>query len=748
MPLPDYIQQGLGWSPGPMGFVDDGSMVPPMPEPQPGPTLSDFGGLHPDVARQIGLAPPLPPPEVAVAPPQQLPSMTAAPPEGPPPPAEYQVPAAAFGGGRPPAQAPQPSAPQPQRPPDQPRGFDAQMADLQRREDTVTNQQVGAIGAGVQAQEGLHADQLAAYQKNKDVLEANNAERKQAQEERDKVYAKNTAQVEADIQRIDNYKTNPNKFMDEMGLGDSMRWGIAQILAGFGQALMRQNGPNPVTAMLQQRIHDANVAQRDERDQMVQRLGFDKEARTEAQSFSTHRLADIDHRDGLAGVQLAKALEMAAAKSADPIARANGMAEAAKVRAEANKQLTKAIDMKSQHDIQVQQVGIAQQNANISAANAAESARHNAATEDLTAQQRDIEAAKALKAGKTDEAKLIRERSMGGESRPVLDKDGKVIGSEVGLITKKNGDVWIPNGTEQTVSALQKKHNASTQLVQTLDAIRREGPEWLTNMGNSDKYQRLKQLMGDLRLQAIAAKDLGVPTGHDIELAEAFAGTNDPTRWRDSLAGIMSSRDSIVRDHNVELRTAGLDKDWNPPDAGALPKPEETAEDKQVKVAMGSRSDDPGSVLDSQTGKYAPKMAGMYHVDPDAPATVPRPSPTDVEVTKNFPKMGAGQRALIETWAGALKSNDPQLATRAASILAKLSTDADEPGVRDYAAKVLRDNVGSNIPSSPEATTGASGEGHSGAVGGNSMAAPDGVDPRVWNQMIAPQARASTSTAR
>lgn len=148
--------------------------------------------------------------------------------------------------------------------------------------------------------------------------------------------------------------------------------------------------------------------------------------------------------------------------------------------------------------------------------------------------------------------------------------------------------MWIPNGTEAQVSDLQKQHAAATALVQTLDTIRRIGPEWLSDTKNTDKVQQLKQLMGDARLQAIAAKNLGVPTGHDIELAENFIGTSDPTRWKDSLAGLIQGRDSLVRDHNAMLRTHGLDKKWDPPDLSHPPAAKDATADKQLKMLLDS----------------------------------------------------------------------------------------------------------------------------------------------------------------
>ena len=175
--------------------------------------------------------------------------------------------------------------------------------------------------------------------------------------------------------------------------------------------------------------------------------------------------------------------------------------------------------------------------------------------------------AKTAKA-EADKQKLILERSIGGEVTPVKDAQGNVVGRTLGPITTSKGDVWIPTGTEPQVTKLQDEHAATLKYLGTIDEIRRLGPEYLSDVGNSEKLQRLKQLAGTARLQAIAMNGLGVPTGHDIELADTFVGTSDPTKLRSSLAGLMQGRETAVRNHNKALARAGLDKYWNPPDLG------------------------------------------------------------------------------------------------------------------------------------------------------------------------------------
>lgn len=367
--LPPEVRARLGLPPIP---ADDGSAALPGSAP-------NFGGLDPSVVQGLGWAPPPPPtdaPSLASAntpPPQQLPSMAGQPlPGGPATAPDYQVPVSAFG-GTPPTGAPRGAAPTAQqgapaqRAPQaaKPLSFDQQLANLQQREQDTEAAQTGAIQAGVEAQQGLHAEQLKSYATADETIKANAAQRKAEDERYQTIYEKNRAQTAADRQAIDSHKYNPNKFMDQMGVGDHLRWGIAQILAGIGQGMMRQGGPNPVTQMLQQKIHDANQAQQMERDNLVQKLGFDKETGQDAATYHATRAAALDKADGLAFTALGKSLEEAAIKSGDPMARANGLKEAANIRAMGDERLKSYIQLQSQHDHQQAELGIQRQQVGI-----------------------------------------------------------------------------------------------------------------------------------------------------------------------------------------------------------------------------------------------------------------------------------------------------------------------------------------------------------------------------------------------
>lgn len=254
-------------------------------------------------------------------------------------------------------------------------------------------------------------------------------------------------------------------------------------------------------------------------------------------------------------------------------------------------------------------------------------------------------AARAAEKGQTKAAEDIQKRGIGGEMAVSKDKDGNVIYKDdgtpeidVGLITKKNGDVWIPTGTDTTISELQKQHPAVAGLIGTIDEIRRLGPEWLSDTSNSDKKQKLDQLFSAAKSQATAVLGLGVPTGRDIELATGALGTTDPTRFRSSLAGLNQARNTFLRVHQERLKAAGLDKEWRPPDLANVPK----APIDAVRTMLRAKPDVTYEKAFNQAlGYYYPKdkVSDAQHREAVARAT---------EEAKSFQEISPKQRRTIE----------------------------------------------------------------------------------------------------
>lgn len=706
--FPDYLQQGWGFS-------------PPVDVPE------QFGGLHPSVAQALGLAPPQPAPPPQLAPPAdappvqplQLPSAAEQPatPQSAPS-KDFQVPVTAIDGPgtKPPASA------QPQRPAKPPTS-DQLAVQAQQKQDTADQAQQGAIRESEMVQRAQAADEQQVFAAHDERAKQLEQEQKAFRDDAVKIRAQKEAYAKATLQKVDDYKIDQNKFMNDMGMGQALGWGIGAALATMGDALRGVKGPNPVIQMMQAKMAEAVRAQIDERDQLKERAGRAEHALDRYDVFTKDKEAAFQMRMAEGERMLGNVLRSTAAKYKDATIQAGADAEAAKLYQSSADRAMKAVDSAATREHQQKQLQIA-------GFQASEAARHNKAMEDLTSQQRDIEAAKAARAGQADQAKLIRERALGGDVVTKTNPDGTVTKS-TDLIRMKDGQtVFIPQGTETNVTKLQEQHKASLQLLGTIDEIMRLGPEWLTNTANSEKKQRLDELMGAAKLQAIAANNLGVPTGKDVELATATIGSPDPTRFRDSLAGLQQGRATIIRNHNQELKAFGLDRPWEPEDnSKPLPAPAATPVDKLVAIASGSRGDAPGALPGTP-------------VDPDYdPIKNPvKPTAQDTLATQRFPKMANSQRQALETFAAWLRSDDPTLRKRGADILGGLAGDentagikeADEKGVRDYAQYLLQQNVTVGAqPTFTEQTTTAT---RSPAFGSSQGAPPLVVPPQLTPQ--------------
>lgn len=564
-PLPNEVLQGLGLAPPPSI---------PMPPPIP-PIDSSLAGAPQDQPPPPVAPPPLAPPPIS-GPEPVLPSMAAPQSTAPEQNKDFQVPVGAFGHGGPPApQPPQSSAPHPRAPATP----DAQMDRAQQKQSQADADAANAIVAKRDAEVNLARDELAANHAYDEQAALIEKQRKAQQEESVKIHAQKAAFVDATMKAVDDYKVDQNKYMHDMGVGKHIGWYIAMAMSGLGEALQGRGGNNPAVQMLQQKMHDSVVAQIDERDQLKSKNERAQHALDKYDQFSKDRQAQISLMDAQNEKRLANMLREAAAKAKEPMAQANALNEAGKLEQSSAEKAQKSAEFASTNAVAKSNLQVAQGQLGVSRANAIEANRHNLATEENAEQMRLNESLKLERQGKNDEAKLIRERAIGGEVVPIKDASGKVIGSRVQDITTKDGKTWVPKGTEPVVTDFQKGHEAGMRLLSTIDEIRRLGPEFLSNTANSNKLQQLKQQMSDARLEAIKYHGLGVPTGHDVELAEGSVGTSDPTRWKDSMGGLNKSRESIIRNMNISMKERGLDKPWEGP-----PDPLKTEEHAQTST--------------------------------------------------------------------------------------------------------------------------------------------------------------------
>lgn len=359
MPLPDAVQQGLGWSSGP---IDDGPPAPVADAP-----FDPLSALHPAVAQAWGL---LPPP----APPEQPPTQAAGidiPPPAPPiplPSAQPQADVSPSPGGadyrasptgdRLPPAAPAPPAPT--GPAAKLPSPDQQLANAHQQQASADQASMGAIGAQESVSRAQGAAEVADYQAHDEAAKKIEADRAAQKADYDKTFATKQAYVDSSLKAIDNYKIDQDKYWNNIGVGQHIGWYIAMALSGVGDALQKKGGPNPVIQMLQDKMHQGVVAQMDEREQLKERSGRAEHDLDKYQQFSQDRVAQMNLLDARNDKMLAQNLMTTAAKFKDPQAIANAQAQAAQLMQSSTEKAQKSVEFAATYDTQKKQLAVAQ----------------------------------------------------------------------------------------------------------------------------------------------------------------------------------------------------------------------------------------------------------------------------------------------------------------------------------------------------------------------------------------------------
>ena len=677
--LPPSVYQGMGWSPA----ADPRNLSPAPPD---GP---NFGGLPPSVVQGMGWAPPPdasapPPPEIPSAP-TLLPSMQGQQ-QGPPATSatpDYQVPASAFGrgpGAPPPAPGQQgAAAPAPGRP----QSFDQRMGALEQREAGTEQAQNTAIQANTEAQKAQNALERAAYQKADETVAANAAARKTEQEQWDKIYATNSAQVAADRKQVEDWKFNRNAYMDGLGVGDKVRWGIAQILSNVGRALQRQTGPDPIAEMLQQNIHDANEAQFKERDAVVQKLGIDRQTGMDAQQYHATRQAEIDKADGLAYTALSQQLKEAAVKTGDQAATAQGLKAAADVKAAADTKFSSNIQLRSQHDLQ------AQQNAIAGAAHA-ETRRHNIVQEGFEKykldQEDDLKAAALLlkKQGKLSDEESKRALFIPGpDGKWQLARDN--AGNPV-LSAKAEEDRSIIGGADA--------YNGTVN--EMIRGINDHGGE--SGWFKSPEWQKMQGAYNSAVINL--HKIYGVQSFRGEWTADMFkalaSGGVDPTSFLyNAVPGLQESKELVSAQVNSTLHKNGYD---GPPvvwqDTSTPAKPPDTVDSRALGRALLNPVQLYNKEPDRVMGELGMNTAGL------------RGTEVSSKVASRLSDAGGilpPIRQNMDTWAALAGSPDPEIAKRFHEALQKIASESESPATAAYAEQLLERGRARQIETAPGA---------------------------------------------
>lgn len=579
--------------------------------------------MFPDeVLQQLGLyqqPPPVGPP-LALAAPPALPEPEPLPvPE--PQRGEFVVPKEAFGqpgalgqgGFEPPpaSDAPPlaPAAPAAPAAPQQPMTAGQQLQRAQQKQGQADVAGAEAIAAQRDVARQKARDELAAIHDFDEREKQIEEQRKAAADETTKVRAQKQAYVATTLQEANNHRIDRDKHLKEMGIGAKIGWGIAMIMSNIGAALQGRGGGDAVLEMLQKQMHDSVVAQMDERDRLRAKNSAAQHDLDKYDQFSKDRMAQIALLSAQNEKRLANMFRMAGAKAAEPAAQANALDAVAKLEKSSAENAQKAAEFAAGHEIQRKQLAVSQGNLAVSRANQSLAERRfthdvlkDTADVDLRRQQIENEAKKLERQGRTDEAKLVRERSVGGEVKLVpvdpkdvrpgdktITKDGKTFRSELGSITNRKGDVWIPTGTDTVVTEFQKSHEAGLKVLGAIDALRQLGPEWMSNVANSKKLQEYRTEVADGVLEMVKYKGMGVPQKHDIEYAMKGLGSGEPGQWLDTLDAMNRARSIILRNMNTSMQSRGYDKTWEGPPDPLAQAPTEPSKNQKALAELQQR---------------------------------------------------------------------------------------------------------------------------------------------------------------
>lgn len=681
--LPPSVYQGLGW-PQP-----DGSPIPMQPPGALGPP-AEWGGLPPSIPQGLGWAPPPAPgpddagPPVPPSAPTSLPSMPAPPTAQPARSAtpDYQVPASTFGGGQPAAGAP------PARPaaPARPQTFDQRMTGLEKRQDEAAAQEQQGIQAGLAAEHVKNVQDKAAFQQYDQQAQANADARKAENEQWAKIYATNEAKMDADRKQIESWKFNRNKFMDDLGVGGEVSYGIGAILAGFGNALQGIKGPNPVIEQLQQNIHDANEQQMKERDNLVQRLGMDRQTGLDAQAYHATRQAEVDKQDGLALTALSKKLEESAVTAADPMAQSRAITASAQVKEKANALLQSSIQLSSQHEMETKKIGIA-------GGELALNRQKFDWEKNKEQQQLDINAAKLLatKQGKLDEEQQKRAITVPGP-------DGKM------MIARQADGSPVLAGTAELADTYQKQINATRLYSSLADRMMRglkdHGGEsgWL----KSADWQKMQSDYAS----AIAT----LHTGYGIEsyrgefildmMKQLATAKIDPTSFiHDVTPALQESKANLQERTNGLVEGKGFSGEIHWADNSNPPVPTQTDEERMVSDGLRN----PISLLKDKPGKFNMEFGPPLVSEGPGASLMADAQARQAQVAKAGGIMPSVKQAMV-TWGAALQSPDLAIRRHYYQQLEKIAQESESPETAAFAQKLLDTAQAQQINAAPGAS--------------------------------------------
>lgn len=651
------------------------SAPPPLPEQQ---IAAPPGGAPMFAGAELG-PPPITP---DMAPPPEQPPQTPSPPPQAAPAPTPPVPTEQAAGAAPSAPVPVPS-------PIAAAPATFAGAESLARGGIAQREQAAQLTGDIEAQKA--EAQAAEQQRRNAEIERLRLKREQERVVEQQEIARRQADYDKATDTHAKYKIDEGRRWRNLSTGRKIAVGIAVALSAIGDVLQRKSGPNMALQIIKDGIKEDVQAQLRDREGLKE-VAIGKRSSLDDYMKSTGRKEDaFSLKLAEEYKRTANELERQAAQFEAPSAKVRALGAAGALRQDAAGILGGLAQGGYQRS--KDERAFAEQ----VRARKDESARGWAGISlqrqgmDLKKQELDFEArkeaAKLLAAGKADEAKLVRERGISGNPVPVKDEQGNVVRVKNDILRNPDGTPWIPQGSNESIDRLRRQKGAADNLVSIIDETLRLGPEWLSDTANSDKLNQLKALWSDAKLKVKNFEELGVIAGPDLPLMEGFLGTEDPTRFKNSLAGIKQARKNIVRNANKLLQVAGYDGEYAPADLGQPAPPAASEDDANIKeVARGVdlHRRDAGDFVRSlgvePKGTLASTMKEAAAALHKAGGILPR------------------HRDLMNHFGELAASSDPKARSRGSEALSQWANSSD-PAIRSYAAEILNRNVTRDIAS-------------------------------------------------
>lgn len=440
-------------------------------------------------------------------------------------------------------------------------------------------------GDVLEQQKAAEAELLRQRNERADQIQADAAKQQQADQEH---LAQLNTKYDAAVTAEADHHVDEGRRWKDAGTGRRIGAAIAIALSGLGEALKGNGGKNPALDLIQADIDRDVQAQIRDHEQLKGRIGEVGSQIDRFRQISGERGAAYGLKMATELERTARQIEASAASYGSPLAKLNGEAAAADLRARKAEYVGKAAESAWTRDMSNRQIN--EQIAARKASNALQGAglkqsayqfaeqmrrqditRADESLQRWTALAQDADKAKAAgnAAGAKaalEQIKTEKETAIGGPPQIVTGKDGAPRVS-FGLLKNADGSLFTAP-TKEAAQKLRDSKAATDTTVNLIDSLvrAREQHGWESALWKSDEYKAMQSQWQDLKLSKAGQAQLGALSESDLAMLEGSLG-GDPSGVRDPTAGLRTARQTALRKLNDQLHADGFDGSYDIPEA-------------------------------------------------------------------------------------------------------------------------------------------------------------------------------------